>query len=362
MKGDNTAAKKFRFSYAAVQNPADATVDKDGQGATNFTDQATTLDLEINIESGVPSEDQNAIVKSLRDQGFTVSAEVVDDGAGSPTLSYSLNLNGEIAKNYTVNYAGNGEFEIVNAKGTKIVTATVSGGNLPRNDLATDLGKKQSAIITASSVTAATVEDEPVRFYDKDGNAISSNALKDYFTARDDNGTITIYPKTGTKIYDAVGNVLDAATKINDADISAVQNLVGDLKLKLHVGADATKNNQITINLQAMSAKGLGVNGLKVNGNDDSNALDAIETIKSALSTVSAQRSELGAAQNRLEHTIANLDNIVENTTSAESAIRDTDMAEEMVKYSKSNILAQAGQSMLAQANQSNQGVLSLLG
>ncbi len=362
LKGDNTAAKKFSFSYAAVQNPADATVDMDGQGATNFTDQATTLDLEINIESGVPSEDQNAIVKSLRDQGFTVSAEVVDDGAGSPTLSYSLNLNGEIAKNYTVNYAGNGEFEIVNAKGTKIVTATVSGGNLPTNDLATDLGKKQSAIITASSVTAATVQDEPVRFYDKDGNAISSNALKDYFTARDDNGTITIYPKTGTKIYDAVGNVLDAATKINDADISAVQNLVGDLKLKLHVGADATKNNQITINLQAMSAKGLGVNGLKVNGNDDSNALDAIETIKSALSTVSAQRSELGAAQNRLEHTIANLDNIVENTTSAESAIRDTDMAEEMVKYSKSNILAQAGQSMLAQANQSNQGVLSLLG
>ena len=69
LKGDNTAAKKFSFSYAAVQNPADATVDMDGQGATNFTDQATTLDLEINIESGVPSEDQNAIVKSLRDQG-----------------------------------------------------------------------------------------------------------------------------------------------------------------------------------------------------------------------------------------------------------------------------------------------------
>ena len=145
-------------------------------------------------------------------------------------------------------------------------------------------------------------------------------------------------------------------------DITPTANLVGDLKLKLHVGADATRNNQITINLQAMSAKSLGVNGMRVDGDDDTNALKAVETIKSALSTVSAQRSELGAAQNRLEHTIANLDNIVENTTSAESAIRDTDMAEEMVKYSKSNILAQAGQSMLAQANQSNQGVLSLLG
>lgn len=84
--------------------------------------------------------------------------------------------------------------------------------------------------------------------------------------------------------------------------------------------------------------------------------------VKNALQTVSKQRSDLGAVQNRLEHTINNLDNVVENTTAAESAIRDTDMAREMVKYSNNNILQQAGQAMLAQANQSNQGVLSLLG
>ena len=83
---------------------------------------------------------------------------------------------------------------------------------------------------------------------------------------------------------------------------------------------------------------------------------------KGALQVVSEQRSDLGAIQNRLEHTINNLDNVVENTTSAESQIRDTDMATEMVKYSNNNILAQAGQAMLAQANQANQGVLSLLG
>jgi flagellin len=83
---------------------------------------------------------------------------------------------------------------------------------------------------------------------------------------------------------------------------------------------------------------------------------------KVALNAVSKQRSDLGAVQNRLEHTINNLDNVVENTTSAESAIRDTDMAKEMVKFANNNILAQAGQAMLAQANQSNQGVLSLLG
>ena len=81
-----------------------------------------------------------------------------------------------------------------------------------------------------------------------------------------------------------------------------------------------------------------------------------------ALIAVSRQRSALGAVQNRLEHTIKNLDNVVENTTEAESTIRDTDMAEEMVKYSNTQILQQAGQSMLAQANQSNQGVMTLLG
>ena len=110
-----------------------------------------------------------------------------------------------------------------------------------------------------------------------------------------------------------------------------------------------------------MSAERLGVQNLKVDGADDTNAKNAVETIKEAIQKVSTQRSALGAVQNRLEHTINNLDNVVENTTSAESQIRDTDMATEMVKYSNNNILAQAGQAMLAQSNQSNQGVLSLL-
>jgi flagellin len=111
-----------------------------------------------------------------------------------------------------------------------------------------------------------------------------------------------------------------------------------------------------------MSAAGLGIQGLNVTDNSGASATYAIDSIEDAINTVSAQRSLLGAVQNRLEHTINNLDNVVENTTSAESEIRDTDMATEMVKYSNANILSQAGQSMLAQANQSNQGVLSLLG
>ena len=134
----------------------------------------------------------------------------------------------------------------------------------------------------------------------------------------------------------------------------------------LQVGAEA--NQLITLNITGMSAKGIGLvdhktyGTITVGGGTGVNAQKAISIIKEALAKVSSQRADLGAVQNRLEHTIKNLDNVVENTTSAESSIRDTDMATEMVRYSNNNILAQAGQSMLAQANQANQGVLSLLG
>ena len=169
------------------------------------------------------------------------------------------------------------------------------------------------------------------------------------------------------------GTVADTNVIKNDAELTAKGT--GVLTLDLHVGADSTADNQISVDIKQMSASVLGLktgnsttgdatgdlDTLLVNGKDDKNARDAIDTIASALQEVSKQRSALGAAQNRLEHTISNLDNVVENTTSAESSIRDTDMATEMVKYSNNNILAQAGQAMLAQANQSNQGVLSLL-
>ena len=135
---------------------------------------------------------------------------------------------------------------------------------------------------------------------------------------------------------------------------------VDNLEFNLHVGADSSKTNKIGVSIASMSADGLGVSGIKVTS--EKTATDAIDVIAQAIQKVSKQRSDLGAVQNRLEHTINNLDNVVENTTAAESRIRDTDMAKEMVKYSNLNILGQAGQSMLAQANQSNQGVLSLLG
>ena len=159
----------------------------------------------------------------------------------------------------------------------------------------------------------------------------------------------------------------------------------------LHVGAEGNKNwdggggltdqQTIGVNIMSLSFKGvtsatttvktfLDAAGTAVFNTDGTEKLDvtsqahaqsSIAVVKTGLQNISTMRSALGAVQNRLEHTIKNLDNVVENTTAAESQIRDTDMATEMVKYSNNNILAQAGQAMLAQSNQANQGVLSLL-
>ena len=194
------------------------------------------------------------------------------------------------------------------------------------------------------------------QYYDADGNKIPANALDGYFKTSDGT-TVDVDTDSTKKAYDKDGNPVTLAT----TDVEVDKTLKGVLALTLHVGADATENNQISVKIDSMSAASLGVDGIKVDGADDTNALSAIDTIKEAIQKVSTQRSALGAAQNRLEHTINNLDNVVENTTSAESQIRDTDMATEMVKYSNNNILAQAGQAMLAQSNQANQGVLSLL-
>ena len=168
-------------------------------------------------------------------------------------------------------------------------------------------------------------------------------------------GTVNANWKTGTQY---ANDNTQITFIINEGSVKKNQGL----QMGLHVGADADETNKISFTIDTMNSAGLGVQGLNLVDKTGAKATYAIDAISDAISKVSAQRSALGAVQNRLEHTINNLDNVVENTTSAESQIRDTDMAETMVEYSKNNILAQAGQSMLAQANQSNQGVLSLLG
>ena len=186
-------------------------------------------------------------------------------------------------------------------------------------------------------------------------------------------GTAAAGAIEATEAYNKIADELKKASSIGaDNDATVTSNGDGTftiakgtvaikdaLSFNLHVGADADTTNKISVKIDSMSSAGLGIKGIKADTEQD--ATYAIDAIADAISKVSDQRSSLGAVQNRLEHTINNLDNVVENTTSAESRIRDTDMAKEMVNYSKNNSLAQAGQSMLAQANQSNQGVLSLL-
>ncbi len=169
---------------------------------------------------------------------------------------------------------------------------------------------------------------------------------------------------TNTEIdRDAIQAEIDALTseidRIQSTTQFNTQNLLDGSFTGKNLQVGALSGQAIGISISKMSSDEIGVSGLSVS--DFAAAGDAMDAVQSAIDLVSTQRSALGALQNRLEHTIANLDNVAENTQAAESRIRDTDMAEEMVEYSKNNILAQAGQSMLAQANQATQGVLSLL-
>ena len=346
LKGDQDNEKAYTYTYGTATNKV-ATV------TMPATDSQKGTKLTVAFKDTASGDAQNEVAKLIRDQGLSVTyTSVASTTANKFDVTASVSLNG--TDKYSVAKNGN-DYDIKDSKGNAIATITVTNTGLGN---AKDDKIEGSETITASEAKAGYSNGETIKYYDKDGNGIPENALGKYFSSTSAGGTVTSTPRSDApQIYDALGNKITAAA----ADVTGKQDLTGALTLTLHVGADATSNNQISVNLDAMSAKGLGVNGLKVDGADDTNAKNAIETIKESIQKVSTQRSALGAVQNRLEHTINNLDNVVENTTSAESQIRDTDMATEMVKYSNNNILSQAGQAMLAQSNQANQGVLSLL-
>ena len=381
LKGDSAAELKTNFKYqsnAVITAEDYYYVDSEGQvqkvGAGTLVsalDPSTTY-----FKSDEPGLVGDKLSASQLDKvtvvGVTNAYKKVDDKyvlvdpneeyvSGAKYYSVTFTTNGEVgtAAVYTITPVTAGKVKddkvtdkngVAVAKGTIIAKDDIEDY---RYDVKEGILNYKEKITTATMSTATGL----VQFVDKDGNEIASNGLYRYLN---DDGTL----KADGGLYIKAGDKLTAATQ---DDVDAIVDYsgkykVGALNLTLHVGADATTNNQISVELDAMSAVGLGVDGLRVDGNNDKNALNAIETIKEAIQKVSTQRSALGAVQNRLEHTINNLDNVVENTTSAEASIRDTDMASEMVKYSNNNILAQAGQAMLAQANQANQGVLSLLG
>lgn len=319
-----------RMNELAVQSANGTNSQTDRKAIQDEIDQLTS---EIDRVSETTKFNETYLLKG--DSTKAAKANFMkSDYAIKDSVKLYLEGEGDADKNLT----GDALKEAI-ASGAKIYTETAGAGKQDKNTT-------NKLAIKGADYAYVT------KLYDKKGNAVTAEQIKAKQAADGTDATNDGYfTSEGGK---GVAVAADAAAAFTEG-----YDVNGAISFSLHVGADSAADNKIEVKIESMSAAGIGVKGLNVSTEDDATA--AIDRISEAIQKVSSQRSTLGAAQNRLEHTIANLDNVVENTTSAESRIRDTDMAQEMVNYSKNNILAQAGQSMLAQANQSNQGVLSLL-
>ena len=274
---------------------------------------------------------------------YTIGASV-DEGKKMLGATYDGSVKAKInGVEYTL-VANGDEDTAANKLEKATIEAMIKGG------VTVEVGGKSATVLTDGNTDGIDDNDSSVITAAKAVELMTTE-----LTAANNIGTVD---KAATV---AAGAAYDATNGVTFTITKGYATVADKLSFNLHVGSDADMTNKITVEIETMSAKNLGIKGLNVADETGLGATYAVDAIADAVQKVSEQRSALGAVQNRLEHTIANLDNVVENTTSAESRIRDTDMAETMVEYSKNNILAQAGQSMLAQANQSNQGVLSLL-
>ena len=357
------AGKEYTIDTAAATNPsiegltdAEAAAFGKETGATAATKAKTEIDL-----TGWKAND------TIKVDG----TEYKNDAGANANI-------GDIVTAINTKFTADGKAFTASANGNKLVIE------------ANDAGQKTAIAITDGTVNGATKAATTTNGADAARGTYTAyttaDDLKTDLAAGNDIYLGNLNTKVDTSLSDKI-NVADAY-KLMAKELETASNIGVDddkkatvtnnnngtftitegkaetaakLSFSLHVGADADMTNKINVDIESMSAAGLGIKGLNVEDATGKSATYAIDAIADAISKVSEQRSALGAVQNRLEHTISNVDNVVENTTTAESRIRDTDMAEEMVNYSKNNILAQAGQSMLAQANQSNQGVLSLL-
>ena len=274
---------------------------------------------------------------------YTIGASV-DEGKKMLGVTYDGSVKAKINGVEYILVANGNEDTAANKLEKATIEAMIKGG------VTVEVGGKSATVLT---------DDNTDGIDDNDSSVITAakavELMKTELTAANNIGTVD---KAATV---AAGAAYDATNGVTFTITKGYATVADKLSFNLHVGSDADMTNKITVEIETMSAKNLGIKGLNVADETGLGATYAVDAIADAVQKVSEQRSALGAVQNRLEHTIANLDNVVENTTSAESRIRDTDMAETMVEYSKNNILAQAGQSMLSQANQQTQGVLSLL-
>lgn len=277
-------------------------------------------------------------------------------GKGKSLLNLTMGLDGTTGK---TDQKGNGGYSLKTAIDTTNHTMTVDVAGqkvqLTMGALSTD-----TSISEVSETLQAALQMAVKNAMDAQGLTAGKEAfinLDDVTVQSQEDGSLKITAPLGADItFDE--SELAKALGLNLSETSKNAQK-GSATMTLQIGAN--EGQTMSFNIEEMSAEALGVDASKLNLANQTDARKATTIIDDAIKTVSQVRGRLGALQNRLEHTISNLDNVAENTASAESRIRDVDMAEEMVEYSKNNILTQAGQSMLAQANQSTQGVLSLL-
>ena len=369
-----------RMNELAVQSANGTNSSDDRQAIQDEVDQLTTeIDRvaettkfnEIYLLKGDNSNTKNVYMKG-HDAGLKGS---LTDGAKSATFTMDALKTGDkvtiAGKEYSIGstvadakktYAAAVDGEKVTIDGTEYTVVGAAGtedaGANKLTVTSLDAKVKDGSTVSYKTTTVKAMTDADNNGIDDDDSSIISKDVAE--------------SKIKAELLTAnnIGTVNQAAT-VEDAKTAngktsytinkGYATVADTLSFNLHVGADADMTNKITVDIDTMNSANLGIKGINVKDASGTEATYAIDAIADAVAKVSSQRSALGAVQNRLEHTIDNLDNISENTSSAESRIRDTDMAKEMVNYSKNNILAQAGQSMLAQANQSNQGVLSLL-
>lgn len=320
-----TAEGALNESHSILQRMNELAV----QGA-NDTNQSIDRDA-INQELDALTEELNRISETTQ---FN-KQNLLDGNFKDKNLQVGANAKQKIAIS----------IDCMNADALGLGKETVKqGGNTPTKVVYNGMSFEYKTNMTVGSNKTSAIAAFKKSISQKVGNAGN-------FIAQYDDTTGSIYYKA----------TIDGKEKRFASATTAQKSYLADQKAIVEKAINDDFQKYVKTSKASATAGGNGEIRNKARVDDYEAANNTITYVQNAINTVSTQRSALGALQNRLEHTVANLDNVSENTQSAESRIRDTDMASEMVQYSKNNILAQAGQSMLAQANQSTQGVLSLL-
>ncbi len=342
-----TLTLNLALNKVYTQDEIDALVKNAKQEDSSAT--GSPAEVTITLKNGIYNADAATSAGTATAAG---KKAVSDDGTvtgfvGADTISFTANKYGAEFNDTTFDFAfdreaGKEEIETTTAITHSAVNATTAGAYVIH-------------LAAGKEYTAQDIEDVLAKAGFDFSVSLSGNTPDEPNTLFATTGGSTVSQITmgGTTAGTGLGSTKALWGQEGYEGVSSGAGIT------LQIGAN--EGQTMSFSLEDMSARSLGVDGNNVDLSTQEGAQKASTTIDAAIKMVSQARGRMGAIQNRLEHTIANLDTAYENTQNAESRIRDTDMAQEMVEYSKNNILSQAGQSMLAQANQSTQGVLSLL-